>query len=565
MTRRTTIDSTLALAFGALAAFLLISLSPVDAWAATIRVNTTNMAFVNDNKCGLAEALQAVANQASFDGCPAGHSPDTIVVPSGTYVATSSLVITSDVTIQGAGEDNAEDNIFFPGTIIQATPNNFLFFVSEVSSSFSVRFQDLTLDGALATGVRGIDASGNDDGGLVQILRCELKNFTVSAVSCAGFFLDVQDSSIHDDSTPFAGGGIVAFSTLNIHNSSLYNDNSASTGGALYYNGFGTSEVSNSTFSFNSATDGAGLYLHAQRQSDLVEINTSTIAFNNATGSGGGVNSDAFASYTASSTIISNNTDSAGNSDWNGTIASLNGSLLTSTMGTTIGQGSNNLFTDPQLSNPGPSPEDLGGRYHTRVLPLASTSPAIDFLSSVNIQTQDQRSFPRGIRGRAGDTKLFDIGAFEFDPHLQTETMEVVLQSRGQIHSVVSDSHFSNGQGTLLNASKPVNNNPDYVAYIVPIQRDFTIPPAHITVGVKKFDHGGIFTLYFAHKPANGTQLTWQRVGSADLYSKTTTYTTVDLGTQALATDTTYFKFAATGKNSASLGYQLFLDYVDLK
>jgi hypothetical protein len=103
------------------AMFLVLGAAARGAYAATITVNTTAMAFKNDKSCGLAEALVAVNNRAAFDGCPAGNgSNDTIQLQADTTytaLAGSPLSAFRPVTIQGAGGTGIDPNVG-PRTII---------------------------------------------------------------------------------------------------------------------------------------------------------------------------------------------------------------------------------------------------------------------------------------------------------------------------------------------------------------------------------------------------------------------------------------------------------------
>ena len=71
------------------AALTLFGLSSRSALAASITVNTTNMKYVADAQCGLAEAINAVNIGKAFDGCTAPNgNKDTInVMTAGTYTA----------------------------------------------------------------------------------------------------------------------------------------------------------------------------------------------------------------------------------------------------------------------------------------------------------------------------------------------------------------------------------------------------------------------------------------------------------------------------------------------
>jgi hypothetical protein len=90
---------------------------------------------------------------------------------------------------------------------------------------------------------------------------------------------------------------------------------------------------------------------------------------------------------------------------------------------------------------------------------LPASSPAIDFLGSLNLTT-DQRGFPRSVN--TGHSNTVDIGAFEYDPNTQAETLANAGSSASV--AVVSGTGYSNGKGLELKATK-VN---DYVLLLNP-------------------------------------------------------------------------------------------------
>ena len=126
-------------------------LAPRGVWARQYTVNTSNMGFVADGKCGLAEAIQAVNSQmpvpdAAHPDCPAGNGQDVIAfsttlngVP---LVATTELFISRSLQINGRGIGT---------TIIRSNLANAteLFAVlSNAGDTMTVTIQDLTIDRA---------------------------------------------------------------------------------------------------------------------------------------------------------------------------------------------------------------------------------------------------------------------------------------------------------------------------------------------------------------------------------------------------------------------------------
>src|SRR5262245_44631465 len=62
--------------------------------AATITVNSTADAAVNDGNCTLREAILAANSDTAVDGCAAGNGPDVVIVPAGTYGLGGKLDVT---------------------------------------------------------------------------------------------------------------------------------------------------------------------------------------------------------------------------------------------------------------------------------------------------------------------------------------------------------------------------------------------------------------------------------------------------------------------------------------
>ena len=86
-----------------------------------------------------------------------------------------------------------------------------------------------------------------------------------------------------------------------------------------------------------------------------------------------------------------------------------------------------------------------------------------------------------------------------------------------------------------------------------------TVPAAityDIKIGVKKYSNKGIFQ--FASNSIN-------HGSPQDLYAATATFTEVDIGNVTFSSSgTKSFTFTVTGKNAASSGYTIGIDYIEL-
>ncbi len=138
----------------------------------------------------------------------------------------------------------------------------------------------------------------------------------------------------------------------------------------------------------------------------------------------------------------------------------------------------------------------------------------------------------------------------------ETENLAVAAQSAGVSHRVAADPSFSDLAGTLLDSTAAGQ----FVTYIVPGVASATYD---VRVGVKNSGARGTFQLAVSradqlNSPSN--------VGSAvDQYSASPAYTEIDLGTWTPgSTSDKGFRFNVSGKNAASTGYTLGLDYITL-
>ncbi len=138
----------------------------------------------------------------------------------------------------------------------------------------------------------------------------------------------------------------------------------------------------------------------------------------------------------------------------------------------------------------------------------------------------------------------------------EAESLSVAAQSSAT-HRIITGPSFSNGAGTILDATVVG----DYVGYTVP---NVTAGSYDVRVGVKKFNSRGIVQLSVGR--ADNYAGTASNVGSPqDLYSSAEAYPELDLGVWSPgSTSDKQFRFTVTGKNAASSGYSLSIDYIKL-
>ncbi len=621
-------NGSLATAAAALLSVGGVSLSATRAQAATITVNTTNMAYANDSACGLPEAIVAVNKAKAFDGCPAGNGKnDTVVVPAGTYTAQSGapLAITASVTIQGAGnlagvgvEAGLPVQTTIVGDSLTASAHG-LFTVSDAARPVSVTFQGLVLEMSPPSSVpiSGINGSASQFGAsTITVSGSFIYGFGLSGISLYDFSLDLVNSHLSNNYNCVstcgdygAGGGsgsgggiaITGGGALTVSNSTIEQNVSDANGGGIYSSVSKTSVINSSTISDNLAsaqasggTGGSGGGIYLTGNGGAVTIAGSTVAFNTAYSDGGGLVAfgnfgDTPTTFTMVDSILSNNTsipdyyeDDDLESDGSLTVKSSlvleyypeNGEFL---------DGGNNIgFQDPNLDilpTPRGGPYNLplhtftivarnptggvsGSAYEETVL---SPSPAVDYLVALDAPTSgnDELGTPRGLSQFGGFGKAnsprFDLGAYEFDPHVQAESM-VVAKYSGPAPTVYSDSNALNGKGLAFAATKAGQ----YATVVFTSPRDGCY---HVWVRALTGNAQGQFQVNYS-VDLSGSPTAYSPWGSRqDTYSTKGGYQTFDLGymnANLIIGNNYYFQFMVPGKNPNSKGFALDIDTVDV-
>jgi hypothetical protein len=557
------------LAAAPIAAFFAICAPARTAHAVTINVNTFDMTVKNDKICGLVEALAAVNTKAASNGCPAGTGNDTIQLQSGTYLANPSfpLTISRSVTIKGTTPDpalGAQTRI--SGTNL-LTSNDTLFKVTDPNGAITVNFQFLDLFGGAGTQmITGIWAQGTK-GSTVHVLGSLVELFTYGGIYSNSTNIDVQDTYLAQNSTPENGGAIFFDATsknLTVSRSTFEGNTSPNFGGAISYLGIGTSSITSSTLAGNSAASSGAIDNGGTAGS--FAINGCTIAYNFCTTQGvdcgGGVVSflgDSTAHYSMNASIVANNQDGdSQQSDFTSddSVVVTNSDILGIGSATFIDGGGNQLMgVDPQTD---PDLIRIGGIYRLPIVQVSSTSPVLDVLSSFS-PTVDERGLQRGV-SHDGKTHsaLFDLGAYEFDPNTQVETLPLIASSQTLI-PITNNTGYSDSRGSELPATKAG----DAVSYYLP----------SIVIEDGSYD---FVARYATGKNEGIVQLEWSTDktfktgvmpigGPVDLFASTAGFTTKDFHTSFFFSgdDPIYLRFRVTGKNSHSTGFALFLDYVN--
>ena len=289
--------------------------------------------------------------------------------------------------------------------------------VFSVASGVQATFTGLTISGGFATNGGAIDNSG--------------------------YTTVVNDTFTGNMAANGAAIANEASGTLNVLDSTFTADIGTGNGGAIANLG-GTATVTNSTIANESAATGAGIY----NAGNLTLINA-TIAYNNATQSGGGGGLDA-ASGTATlyNSIVAQNTagttPNVAADDISGTVSpgSSNNVIDDITSGGLVNSTDGNIIGMPAGLAAGLASN--GGS--TQTIALLTSSPALSAgaaaIPGVTVPKTDQRGAVRNPNDLNNGTTI-DAGAFEISSsYLVTSTGDSVVA------------------GTLRSAVAWANNNP---------------------------------------------------------------------------------------------------------
>lgn len=332
----------------------------------------------------LVSSGQVTLNDAEIISNTATYGGGVYVVnPTGWFTQTAGLIATNESTATidfgGGGLYLFNGNAALLGGLV--TTNT----AAAYGGGMEVRFGTLLVDGATIS----FNQAGLMGGGIYN---------SGGTVSLYNALIGGNDAQSH-------GGGIATdtdsgpSSTL-IENSFFYG-NTASNGqnGGGIFNG-GILTVTNSTVSYGTAGNGAGLY---NGTGGTATLTNATIAGNTSSNNGGGINNQGTA-LSLANTIVAENSGAASSEDCAGTITSLDYNLTQTSCGLT---GSNDLVADPLLGS-----IDLNGGT-TPVAALRPGSPAIDAGNNATCPTTDQRGNLRPIDGNGDSIATCDIGAYE--------------------------------------------------------------------------------------------------------------------------------------------------------
>ncbi|QDU11903.1 choice-of-anchor Q domain-containing protein [Gimesia aquarii] len=242
--------------------------------------------------------------------------------------------------------------------------------------------------------------------------------------------LTVEDSTFNKNTATRTAGGIGNRGTLSILRSTLTENTTGISGGAVFNNSTGRVTITNTTLSGNNSSNvGGGLYSYSSGNLSLTVIN-STIVLNSATNQGGGIYSHFVTPAITNSLIAGNIADST---------PEVYGSHI----------GNSNIIQDSIDGLIDPILRDNGGPTKTHALLAGSDAiNAGDNNAGINAGLiTDQRS---SLFERFSENAI-DIGAFEF------QALSLVVDTTSDLEN----NDFSPGQLSLREALRLANLNPN--------------------------------------------------------------------------------------------------------
>jgi Calx-beta domain/Putative Ig domain len=294
--------------------------------------------------------------------------------------------------------------------------------------------------------------NGGGGGGILNAGTLSVSSSTISNNSAGGRngggiqttstsgAVAITDTTIRNNSAVTGGGiainqsspatGEIRFERVTI------SANTATIGGGL--NNAGSVTLINCTISSNTGSNGAGVRTQI---GSLTTINHSTVTRNTATFGGGGIDCNN-APVTSRASIISGNTANSFAPDIYGTINSQDFNLFGATSGDL--QLHDIVSSDPQLTPLG----DYGGSVQTHA--LLPSSLAVDHGPTTNVPPTDARDLPRPMDGNSDGNSVADIGAFEMQTYVVTNTNN---SGMGSLRQALIDNNATGGALIVFNIS----------------------------------------------------------------------------------------------------------------
>ena len=187
--------------------------TPTDTPTAT--VTDTPGPTLSPDQCSLSDRIIAANTDRTYNECPPGSGADRISLSGDVILSAALPVITSDITIDGAGYS--------------------------ISGNAAWRIFDIDWRGNLTLENITLKDGSADTGGAIY----------------NGGTLTIRNSTLRDNAATFWGGALASIQGFLTVESSSFTGNSALTGGGIYSSDISASVV-NSTFSANTAANYGG-------------------------------------------------------------------------------------------------------------------------------------------------------------------------------------------------------------------------------------------------------------------------------------------------------------------
>jgi CSLREA domain-containing protein len=292
----------------------------------SINVTTTADQVGNAAVCSLRAAVMAANTNVAVDACPAGSSqfPDVIMLPTGTYILASQLMVTDPVglTMRGAGQGNTILDGGGVTRLVQNAPTAGLLTVESMTMRNGRAPGFGANDGGAIAGdgpvkVSNVTFSGNHangEGGALKsrapsmivensIFNGNTANGTGGAIEFDGL-LSVSGSQFNGNQSLGSEGGAIEFTSGElVVNESQFVSNQAFRDGGAIRTSDGSITVTMSTFSGNTAgSDGGAI----RNSVGSIAATGSTFNGNSAGADGGAIRGSATTVTISSSTFLGN-------------------------------------------------------------------------------------------------------------------------------------------------------------------------------------------------------------------------------------------------------------------
>ncbi|HEY8927034.1 MAG TPA: hypothetical protein VIU64_21775 [Polyangia bacterium] len=409
--------------------------------------------------------------------------------------------------------------------------------------------------------------------------------------------LRVASSLVDANTTDRMGAGIYSAglgATVAVYHSSIVGNTAAGAGGGLYLGGGpGRHVIQASTISGNAASTGGGAMVKLACSEARLDVVSTTIADNGSHDSGGGLQFEPADRACGAQTLFVDASVLAGNHSATTPESNINAGWDTGGGAFTCSGGSL-IYVEPGYPRPAqPQPDapclltsryprlgpltPMGGVGDLPVHPLLADSPALDAVPTTRpLPLEDQRdewigaldppraddatSFDRAVDGDGDGRAASDLGAVEMSARWQTELLAVAAASPHQV-VVTRAADLDRGAGTEYAAT---GGKDESVTYRVPV------PVAgfyDFTVGVLRTPSGGTFQMAVAESPSGP----WTDLGaSADTFASAAAPAALGPvappgGLRFASAGEVLVRFTVAGRNAASGGYHLDLDYIDAR